>query len=341
MADANINSTVDLLRERTQKAGLDQYLKSGIYGYTKKSVIDFLTFLRKQQQSMMDTFSQNLQSLFEEKENLQIENDKLRSKLKRIDAEYKDLSDAVTTYNIGNQEYTLQDIFTLKGSVASLESENKKLDNINHELEKKIERLNITVNDKEKSLEKSKQDIQLQNELYMAEKNESGKQHGLISELTDNVEELRDELRYYKGIVTEGKIAELNAEIDELMINVSSQADIIARIKQELSGKQNMAESLMEENSTLRQNIDIFENSLDSLMIQNEKLVFSNKEFALKLEEMNRYIISLINEKSDISVENLIICRKLDEANRNISMLKMEKGKIKKDEEIDAITALL
>ncbi len=334
MPDINEKNIVDMLREKTEEADLEQLLKSTIGGYTKKSVMQYFAALKKQQQATTETFNHNLQTLYEEKKSLQSNNEILRSKLTKAETGLENLSEAMATYKLEDKVYSVQDIIALKSKIVALESEIKKMSGANHELEKKIERLNVTISEKDKELEKSGQETQIQRELLVTEKSETRKQRDLVLELSGTVEEFRDEIKYLKGIVTEGKTAELNARIDELLASTSTQGEIIARRNLELAEKEKAMETLREENEALKQSMTHLSQSLNQMMLQNEKLVSSNRAITSKLEETYKNTIELINEKSEVTVEKLILGRKLDEAKLRLSSLEMETRRLSKAESI-------
>lgn len=339
MPEIDQSNIVGMLRGRTEKTDLQQYLRSIIGGYTKKSVMEYLTALRKYQQATAETFNNNLQMLFEEKESLKADNEILLSRLTKVETEYQSLSEAMITYNLENEDYVLQDIISLKNTVAALEAEIKKITGTNCENKKEIERLIGSFREKETELQKSKQETQIQRELLIAEKTETKKNREQIAELSDTVRELRDETQYLKGIVSDGKIAEFNTRIKELIANVTTQEEIIDCKDRELSEKEIKIEMFTEENAALKQSINYLSRSVDTLMVQNEKLISANRATAAMLEETNKNAIALIIEKSDAIVEKLIAGRKLDEAKLKLSMLKMEEGKLSNSERIRRISA--
>lgn len=337
MPEINEGNIVGILREKTQGATLEQYLKTGIGGYTKKSVMEYLAALRKQQQATAETFNQNLQTLLSEKESLQSQNESLLIKLKKVETDYRTLSDEITSFHLDNQEYTLQDIISLKSTIAALEGEKKKLGDAGHGLEIKIDRLNNEIKDKEKAIEQSRQETRTQRELLVEEKGETIRQRETVSKLSGTVDELKDEIKYLKGSVSEGRVADLNTQIHELMVNASAQEEIITRINGKLEDRETRIQTLSDENTALRGHIENLARTIDNLTVQNEKLVGANHAFSGKLEELQKSLISLIGEKSDITVEKLIVGRKLDEANRTIASLQMDGRKQQKAEELAAV----
>lgn len=336
MPEINERNIVGILREKTQEASLEQYLKTGIGGYTKKSVMEYLTVLHKQQQATAETFNRNLQALLSEKENLQSQNESLLLKLKKRETDYQTLSDEMATFHLDNRDYTLQDIIALKSTIAALEGEKKKLSDANRGLETKIERLNHEIEEKGKAIEQSRQETQTQRELLVEEKSETIRQRETVSKLSGTVEELKDEIKYLKGSITEGKIADLNTQINELMVNASAQEEVITRINRKLEDRENRIQTLSDENAALQKHAENLTGAIDKLTVQNEKLVSSHHVLSGKLEELHQNLISLINEKSDITVEKLIVGRKLDEANRKISAMQMDGRKQQKADELAA-----
>lgn len=338
MSDINEKNLVGMLREKTEEADLEQYLKRTIGGFTKKSVQEYLSAFRKKQMAMEETFNQNLQTLYEEKRSLQGTNELLRSKCIKAETELKNLSDAVATYKLDDNEYSAQDIIALKSKLAAYEGGIKKANSVNLCLKRQIEQLNDLVTEKEKGLEKSRQETQIQRELLLTEKEETKKQRDLVLELSDSVEEFREQARYLKGVVTEGKTAELNARIDELIASNSKLEEIIAQRNVELAEKDKAIESLRDENKALKESTNHLSKSIDQMMVQNEKLTLSNKEIAFKLSEAHQNLIQLITEKSEVTVEKLIFSRKLEEAQLRISSLEMEMRKLSKAESIAKVS---
>lgn len=75
------DNTVNDLREKTEEMDLNTILKPSMGGYTKKSVMEYLAYLKKQQQDSRDTGLENLSRLKSEKDSLQQENSELQADL--------------------------------------------------------------------------------------------------------------------------------------------------------------------------------------------------------------------------------------------------------------------
>ena len=81
MSDVLISS----LREITGDGDLECMLKSSIGGYTKKSVQDYLAYVKRQQQNLKDTYA-------EEHQCLQMENEALRAEKLKLEQENAQLA---------------------------------------------------------------------------------------------------------------------------------------------------------------------------------------------------------------------------------------------------------
>ncbi len=90
---------VELLRSKTEESDMKNVLKGTMGGYTKQSVSNYIAFLRKNQQNMAETFYENQQLLYVEKEKLRQDNEKLVARLNELDTKYLDL-----TVQVGGSE---------------------------------------------------------------------------------------------------------------------------------------------------------------------------------------------------------------------------------------------
>lgn len=330
MANNTETNLVGMLREKTEEADLKQYLKSTMGGYTKKSVTEYIAVMRKKQQATTETFNQNVQTLLEEKETLKKENESLLYKITQIESDFQILSETMKIHDLENSEFSLSDIISLKSSISAHEAENKKQLSENKDLKKKIDRLKEVIADKDTDLEKSSQETKIQKELLAAEKIETKKQRELVSQLSGTVEDLRDEIRYLKEMVAEGKVTKLSNQINELMVSISLQEELLSHKSQEIETKETMILTLTEENSSIKESMEHLAKSLDSLMMQNEKLVSSTHVLSRSLENEQKKSTILLNEKSEETVEKLILNRKLTEVNQKLSMMEMDSRKTTK-----------
>jgi chromosome segregation ATPase len=111
---------VQLLRSKTEENDLKQVLKTSMGGYTKQSVSDYLAILRKNQQSMAETFYENQQLLYLEKEKLRQDNEKLLTKFNELDTKYLDLSSQVCAPRETQSQDANEEIEQLNNTIGSL-----------------------------------------------------------------------------------------------------------------------------------------------------------------------------------------------------------------------------
>lgn len=323
-------NVVDQLREKTEQENLEQYLKRTIGGYTKKSVWEYIAVTRKQQTTTAETFHRNLQELYEEKKGLQDQNELLQEKLTKAETELKNLTEAISSLQLDSDELTIKDMITLKGKLAASENEIRKLNQIKLGLEQDAEHLNESLAEKDRALEKAAREAQIQKELLRNEKEEAKKQRDQILTLSCAMEESSDEIKYLKGILAEGKTAELAARVDELTTDLSKQGEILTDRNMLLDEQKKAVQTLQQENESLKQSLNRVIESMDIVSVQNEKLTLCNQALRTKLEETHQDILNLIQGKSDATVEKLVLGRRLDEMKRKLSSLGVEAEKREK-----------
>lgn len=336
IADDNIGM-IQQLRNKTEEVDLSRILKSTFGGYTRKSVMEYLSALKKQQQATADTFYQNIQALFSEKEELNKTNNLLQARLKKTEAEYQKLSDALLINKMETGQYALPDILALKDNIAALEEEQKRLKNIIAGLERKTEQQKNTNQDLALELEQAKSEINAQKEMIMTQKLEAKKQYDTITELTSQLEAEQDQNRYLMNLTSEGELAQLKSKVNELSDQLIFQSEIIAKQNEEDENKQRTIDNLLIEIDSLEQSIGSLTKSLEDLKIQNESLSSANKTFIAQLEEEYKKELALIREKSNINAEKLTALKKLSEANYKISTLELELQKKYYSEELSRI----
>lgn len=338
MPEINNKNIVEMLRERTEESDLERYLKSTIGGYTKKSVLEYISTLRKQQQSTIQTFNQNIQALIEEKENFRAQYEILQLKLAKLEAEHKSLSESMIAFSIDDGEFSIQDISALQSTITALEMEIRKRDEANRNLEREIKRIEDDRNQTEKALEISRQETRIQQELLLTQKESSQKDRNLVVQLSGTVEELHGQIRYLKATMSDGKIAELGVRINEMLASISAQEDIINQKNEQLFEKEKDIHLLAEECDTLKKTLAALTDTMDTVTVQNEKLTASKMQAMEKLDELYKGTLSLISDKSDLLVEKLILSRKLDSANLKLSMYEAEERKRTRAEETEQAT---
>jgi len=329
-------NVVEALRSKTEELDMDQYLKSKMGGYTKQSVLEYLSVLRKQQQTTADTFYQNLQTLHEEKSALQKNNEALQYQIKKIESEYKNLKSSMMT-EIKDSDYTVEDIISLKNTIAAQEEELNNSKNNKFSLENKIENLNLYINDLMEKIKNAEYEIAAAKEIIIAEKQETKEQRRQVLELSITLEGKMDEIKYLKALQSEGEIAELTSKVSSLNNQLMTQSEVMEKLNNDVSLKEKTIENLNSETELQKQRIEDLNKALENLQKQDDKLMFANKTLADKLQEDYKKTVDLIVEKSDVMIEKLVYLHRLNEANSRIAMLELELKKNNKAEELKIV----
>ncbi len=321
MTEKPDTNLVGMLRQRTVEEDLKLNLKATMGGYTKKSVAEYMNQLREQQLKYAETFNRNMQTILEEKEALKNENEQLLLKITRAEADYQALAESLKVNELESQDAPGQDMLTLRNNLSAVEAENRELKNAERQLQARAERLEQDLSESRTQTEKAKQETRSLSELLALEKKETVKQRELVALYAGIIEELQEEAKRYKQVLSEGEMAKLRVKISELMANAALKEEIIDRYKSEVQQKSDELSMLIEETGTLRQSLEQLKSAVLSLTVQNEKLMSANAALAGTLESENKKIIRLLTEKSEETVEKLIAVRQLDELNMQLSLL--------------------
>lgn len=330
-SDKNI---VEMLRDKTEEYDLNSILKSSFGGYTKKSVHEYLALLRKQQQTSQETFSRNLQDLFEEKEKIKKNNETLLARYNKLSAEYDNLSESIKNIRLEATEFSAKDVVMLKNRVVSLEEEVKIANRDKKNLDKEVEHLNNEINNLHIKLEHSMQETETQKVMLKAERAETKKQRDTVADLSRMLEEEKNEIKYLKGTMTDGKYAELNSKIGELSTQIVAMTDVVKKLNLDNELKEKTVDSLNDEIAMLKQKLTMLQKSLSESNTQNDKLLVANEALKQKLQEEYKKSINLINDNSNLAIDKLIAQKNLSVAEAKITSLEMQLLKVKKSEEI-------
>lgn len=333
----NSMNLIEQLRGKTEEGDLDQYLKKRFGGYTKQSVLEYFGNIRKQQQASATTFYRNMQILYDEKEALKKSNEALQLRLSKVESDYENLSESILLNKLESEDFCLQDIIDLKSNITALEEEQKGSNDEIKSLKNKMDHMDYLNQDLLKKLEQSNQELIAQKQLVVSEKLETKKQRDIASDLFSQLEAERDQNKYLKEIITKGEAAKLKAKISDLTEQLASLSEVNEKLISENKMKDQANETLNNQIESLKQRTDSLSKTIEELNVQNDKLLFSNNSLTNQLEEEYKKAIALVRERSDITMEKLIIMRKLDDANMRISILEQQLNKEKKAEELSTV----
>lgn len=332
MAKTEGYDVVEALRAKSEELDADEYLQSSFGGYTKQSVKDYLSMMRKQQQATAETFYNNLQTVFNEKEALKKANELLQNRLTKLETEYKSLGDALELQKLEGTDYTAQDIFHLKNAHAALEESFKKQGIEKAALENKIEHLLTTVDDLNNKMDLQRQETLAARETLVVEKQASQKLREQVSELTMVIEGKQDEIKYLKALQTEGQTVRLNGKINELTQELTTQSETMARLAKEMEEKEQALAVVQQDNSYLQSQIDNLRSLVNSGEELSQKLREANRTLHDRLREENEKALEAIHEKAELTVGNIKLQRMLEEAKAKLSLNSLTEQQIKKME---------
>jgi hypothetical protein len=182
---------VQLLRSKTEENDLKQVLKTSMGGYTKQSVSDYLAILRKNQQSMAETFYENQQLLYLEKEKLRQDHENLLIKLNKLDTEYLDLSSQVYAPKEDQLQVSEDELNRLNETISALN------------------RTIVALQDKVAQL--TEQNTQLREEIQGISSTSLEQGHGQDIEMKSQIESL--ELEIQEGVVYLESLSSENADL--------------------------------------------------------------------------------------------------------------------------------
>jgi chromosome segregation ATPase len=329
----NINdekNIIEMIRDKSEEADLNKILKSSFGGYTKQSVQEYLSIIRKQQQATKETFQKNLQTLFEEKESLRKINESLIARNNKLSAEYDNLSESLKNIKLEESQYSAKDIMNLKSNIVTLEEEAKVLQGEKLSLEKKIKQLSQTIEDLTANLQRSKDETAAQKEMLKVERQETKKQRDIVADLSRQLEEEKLEVKYLKSTMTEGKFAELNSKINELHEQLINQTDIIEKLNSSNKLKDKTIDILNDEIAGLKQRMSSLIQSLQISNLNNDKLLVANDLLKSQLEEEYKKSINLINEKANIAVEKIAVQNNLNALESKLTSMELKLAKQQK-----------
>lgn len=314
---------VELLRDNNE-ADLDGVLKTIFGGYTKQSVQEYLSVIHKQQQASKETFQKNLQTLLNEKETIRKSYETLQARFNKLSAEYDNLSNSLKDIVLDDSEFSAKNVVELKNKMVFLEEETKVTNRENYSLEKKNEQLINEIEDLKNKLNISNQEYEAQKEMLKSERLELTKQRDIVADLSNMLEEEKNQVKYLQGTVSDGKFAELNSKISELSTQIFTQTEVNKKLNLATASKDRAIDSLNDEVSFLKGKTANLLKSLQESNIQNDKLLVANEALNYQLKDEFQKSITLLNEKSNITIDRIIAQKNLSIAEAKIAALEMQ-----------------
>ena len=313
------NNVVDILRDKTDEADLDQVLKSQMGGYTKKSVQDYFARIKRQQQQTTQAFNRDMQALLEDKEKLQAENSQLKNRLTKVVTDYKMLSNQMASMKAGETMVTMEDVVQLRGHVRVLEKDKQEMNARLTQAAKQNEQKQHTIGEKNRMIDQLKQESVMYQQMLSTERTDKEGLQKTVSAQASEIDRLQGEVAFLKAIVSDGNVAQLNTRIDELTGDLQKlNGELEIRAKEQ---KQHIKriDTLTQQENTNHKSTEELRASLEQAVDRNEKMEAENKLLHGEVERYMKEALEMIRTQSDLRVQIAILSRKLDaEKLRNI-----------------------
>lgn len=318
-------SVVELLRNKNEEADFDSMLKTTLGGYNKKSVVEYITNLKKEQQKAVNTFNKTYQSLIDEKEKLTDQISALNEKLRKSDAEYRSLTEAIDASHDDEDEKNLtHKLMTLSAQINVLKQEKNDVEASVKDKDIEVRKLSAVIKEKDKEIEVAGKNLQVTNESLAAAKIEAAEARAQISELANSLDGIRKENKFLENIVSEGAIAKLNEKIENLLSDITKQSELIVNKDREIKSLNEAVATLTSESAALMSANAQLRQVNEEIIIQNEKLSAANNEILNQLKSAYSEKAELFSQMSDLAVEKALLSRKLDAANARLEILGYE-----------------
>lgn len=317
------NEVVDFLRERAEEEELNNVLKTSMGGYTKKSVQDYITQLKKQQQAANKRFNDDMQKVLAEKEELQKELNYQKSMVLQSETQYRALVESLEEYKSLEGETKAENILKMKKRIAKQEDTISILEAKNKAEAHRQEQLRVHLENKEAELEQSIQAHKVTSELLQVEKEKLLKSLNEAKEMSQNLALAQNELTFLRTQLSEGEVNRLKEQVNSLLAEGKTQQELLNQRKDELEAKVQQVAVQEEQIAMLQKTSEHLQQTVEAITLQNQKYEAYQKELSERLHKAFEENLAMLNAKSEMQLENIILTRKLDELNCNLSLEKV------------------
>ena len=283
---------LESIREKSGEVDLNCILHATLGGYTKKSVLEYLAALKKQQQGLKENYATELQATLSEKDTALKELEGLKSRLQSCESERQALE---------------KELSGLKEEHGALESDMSEALSRIHEDEQTINSLKQDLEDeKRRSAQNRSTSVAGGFMLDSARV----KIDGLTAQLAEREAELatlRESERVLRESQPEEKLAEMRSEIDRLLADSESLQTEISLRDEELKNRASRLETLSRQETANRKEIDQLRQKLVDQSERNEWIEAENEQLGMRLTEQMERGIVLCREISRLKASNSIL----------------------------------
>lgn len=289
---------VGMLRESAEEGDLNGILKPTIGGYSKKSVVEYLGRLKKQQQSLKDAYAEENGRLQKEREQLLTELEAAKAAAavaeaafqRRMNAETEKLQEELAELEADMDE-ALQRIAADDAQAANYEKALAEEHRQKELREQELVTMRIHMETEEAKLRDT--------ERQLADRAEE------IAQLQSMVQSLQEEL----AVDTTG---ELREQLQSLSGNVSALQGEVELRDRELENRETRLNSLTVQEQKNHETIETLRQQLQVLSEQNEQMENENDALGRRLQEQMKQGIELCRENARLRTECAILQRRAD-----------------------------
>lgn len=315
---------IDFLRDRAEE-NLDDVLKSSMGGYTKKSVQDYVTQLRRQQQTAGRRFNEDMKNVLAEKEALKEELTRVKARLSSKEAQYLALSDSLQEYRQAEEENSVENMVDLKRQLAKQEDTISTLDTEKQLLVQKQSQAEQYIEELKKELEQQAQEHGLTKELLHEEKRKNKQTIQQVQEVSTQLTVAQDEIAFLREKVSEGEVGRLKDAVDKLQKELKVQQELLEQRKKELNMREQQIQSDakhldMKDNQVkrLREKNEKLQQMVDQMTEENQQMEAYQQELTERLQEEFQKNLDMLHAKSKLQLENLKLSQKLEDRSREL-----------------------
>lgn len=289
---------VGMIREIAEEGDLDSILKTSLGGYTKKSVKEYLSFIKKQQQNLKDAYTGAAEQLQNEKDGLQREISELKARNE----------EAADTMQLRLKEQAER----LEAERASLEADmDEAISRISEDGEK-LRKLENDLADETQRSEQYRQEISTVRIQLDSANARITDQEAQLSAQAAELAALKDTEHSLRSALAEDRTADLKARIQELLGSVAQLQDEVAIRDRELETRAMRLEALSRQEQSNHSALEELQLQLQRQREQNEWIESENEELGKRLQEQMEQSIALSRENAHLKAANAIAQRKLD-----------------------------
>lgn len=307
---------LDMLREKTGEGDLNSILKPSMGGYTKRSVMEYLAFVKKQQQSMKDSYAGELQRLQSEAVTLQSEADAMRHALETAESDCQAKIEAA----LDQQAQRMQSDYDalekdMDEAVTRIKEDEAQILEYRKRLAEQIQKS-----------EQSKQNTSTARIMLDTANAKIDELTRLLTRQASDMERMQEVEKNLREKLAEDKVSDLNLQIQELIQDVELLKNEISIRDQELSNREKRLETLTRQEQTNHHTLEQLQIDLQNAREQNEWLETENGELGQRLQAQTQQIIALSREVAHQKAANAILQRKLEaeQTRRQLTALSAE-----------------